>query len=99
MPAYEGEEGPMSETASPDGDPFDHRSVTDWVAQSSSHGKNRRLHRVAGDPDADALESGDEVDTPCETTLTSPGTYWRAAPAVAFPPGYAPLCSDCFGLE
>jgi len=91
----------MSETAAPGVAPEDHREQVDWVAISKSHGTDRRLHRVDGDPASDELETGKRCEVACETSLIDGDSFWRAKPAGVFPPGYHPLCQepDCFGEE
>lgn len=80
-------------------DAIDHRELVAYVAISKSHGTDRRLHRVQGDPSAGDLENGAACEVACQTTLTSTASTWRAKPAGVFPPGYHPLCTDpeCFG--
>lgn len=89
----------MSEATTPGVEPVDHREQAAYVAISKSHGTDRRLHKVQGDPDAGELRNGEECEVACSTTLTSDESTWKAKPAGVFPVGYHPVCTDpeCFG--
>lgn len=92
-----------SKSVDPDADaePVDHRDLVEWLAVSTAHGSNRRLHKVDGNPDAEALETGEEVEPACDTHLVDESSHWRAKRAAVYPPGYATLCDErsCFGSE
>lgn len=79
----------------------DHRELVDWVAQSSAHGSDRRLHKIDEDTDTSDLQQGDPVEVACDTNLVDEESYWRAKAAAVFPPGYRTLCDDpdCFGSD
>lgn len=89
----------MSETATPGVDPVNHQEQAAYVAISKSHGTDRRLHKVQGDPDAGELRNGEECEVACSTTLTSDESTWQAKPSTVYPPGFHPVCTDpeCFG--
>lgn len=89
----------MSKSRRPGADARDHCEQADWVAISKSHGSERRIHKVDGDPGPDELQNGDAVDVACQTTLIGKNSVWQSKPAGVFPIGYHPLCSEeeCFG--
>jgi hypothetical protein len=91
----------MSKTTTPGVEAVNHQEQAAYVAISQSHGSDRRLHKVQGDPDAGELRNGEECEVACSTTLTSDDSTWKAKPAAVFPVGYHPVCTDpeCFGED
>lgn len=89
----------MSGVSNPGGEAVDHQEQAAYVAISRSTGNDRRLHRVAGDPDSGELQNGEECEVACRTTLTTDESVWKAKPAHVYPVGFRSVCThpDCFG--